>query len=58
VDVASSTTAEAFTAEFANSLPDFHLLRLRPESAGSGEVRRLIRRQVHCRFEMIGVPAP
>jgi integrase len=31
---------------------------VRPESAGSGEVRRLIRRQVHCRFEMIGVPTP
>ncbi|MFD5074293.1 discoidin domain-containing protein [Streptomyces sp. NPDC058371] len=28
VDVASSTTEEAFTAAFTDSLPDFHLLRL------------------------------
>ena len=35
-----------------------HFGAIRPESAGSGEVRRLIWRQVHCWFEKIGVPTP
>ncbi|MEV7342145.1 discoidin domain-containing protein [Streptomyces sp. NPDC093544] len=46
VDVASSATAEAFTAAFASSLPDFHLLRLGLED-GRG---RLLSQNTYWRY--------
>ena len=36
VDVASSATAQAFTADFTADMPDFHLLRLSLEDAKGG----------------------
>ncbi|MFD4415340.1 discoidin domain-containing protein [Streptomyces sp. NPDC058476] len=46
VDVPSSGTAKAFTADFAESLPDFHLLRLRMED-GRG---RLLSENTYWRY--------